>query len=303
MDDYYSKYAKPINPFSFDNAIAKLKEWHSEMKEELEMFIFIEQSIKGDSLNKIAQSKVKAMNSISKLKENCIRLMQETSEFIIKMDKGRNKINEEKMFGNVEGIRDRYNKMLLVNTKYISSMKSLNDLKGIWKSNRKKNTKNSNSMSNILTTNTTTNSNNNIKPFKSLLNSNSVNAYLPNNTVNFDFNKENSSIVNYNKINSTLNKSKRSHSYIPKTNDSLYTKNSKSTVSSYKQNDSIKIEQLSTENYNLKNDITNIKSQLNMMAETIRLLSEKIDKVQNENNALRAHNQNLVNFIQQKLNN
>ena len=40
MDDYYSKYAKPINPFCYDNAIAKLKEWHSGMKEELEMFIF-----------------------------------------------------------------------------------------------------------------------------------------------------------------------------------------------------------------------------------------------------------------------
>ena len=301
MDDYYSKYAKPINPFCYDNAIAKLKEWHSGMKEELEMFIFIEQSIKSDSLNKIAQSKVKAMNAISKLKEHCISLMQETSEYIIKVDKMRNKISEEKMFSNVEGIRDRYNKMLLTNNKYITSTKFLNDLKGIWKSNRRKNTKNSNSMSNILTTHSTTNSNNNIKPYKSLLNSNSVNVYLPNNTVNFDFNKENSSSVHFNKVNTTLNKSKRSHSYIPKSNDNLYTNKSKST---FKQtvNESIKLEQLSTENYNLKNDITNIKSQLNMMAETIRLLSEKIDKVQNENNALRAHNQNLVTFIQQNLN-
>ena len=299
MDDYYSKYAKPINPFCYDNAIAKMKEWHSGMKEELEMFIFIEQSIKNDSLNKIAQSKVKAKNAISKLKENCIELMQETSEYIIRVDKMRNKINEEKMFSSVEGIRDRYNKMLLANNKYITSTTFLNDLKGIWKSNHRKNTKNSHSMSNILTTNSTSNSNNNIKPYKSLLNSNSVNAYLPNNTVNFDFSKENS--VHFNKVNATLNKSKRSHSYIPKATDSLYTNKSKST---FKQtmNDSIKLEQLSTENYNLKNDITNIKSQLNMMAETIRLLSEKIDKVQNENNALRAYNQNLVSFIQQKLN-
>ena len=333
MDDYYRKYSKPIIPFTFENTLIKLREWYEGTKEEIEIFLFIDNSIRSDSLNKIGQNnKNKTSNVIPKLKFESIQLMEEIAEFIIYLEKKEQReINKEKLFSKVEGFRDRYNKLLLTNQKYISSHKFLVDIRekwrGICKDSQYSNTKifetkNSNNNSNSFNVfSSVNNSNTNKTSYKSLLGSNNINAYLPNNTVNIDWEH---STMNYNEpyINK-MEKPKSARSYISKRTEHINNKNHSFCSTSYNtntekkkknlislktskqsiENQSIKIEQLSTENYNLKNDISNIKSQLTLLEETIKLLSEKVDKIQKENNSLRIHNQNLVNFIHQKLNN
>jgi hypothetical protein len=54
------------------------------------------------------------------------------------------------------------------------------------------------------------------------------------------------------------------------------------------------------ENIELHSEMKNIKSQLNIMNETIKLLSEKVEMVQKENVALKQHNRNLSTLLQKR---
>lgn len=58
MEDYYIKYAKPLEVLSIEELRIKLSEWLNWTKEELELIIFITNGLKNESMN----SKYKQIN-------------------------------------------------------------------------------------------------------------------------------------------------------------------------------------------------------------------------------------------------
>lgn len=357
MEDYYLKYAKPINPFIYDNIIQSLQQWHSNAKEELEIYLFLTKEIKNDSLNHYPQNeKVKAFNGIDKFKKVCQFQMQNIAECLIELQrKNSDDIYEEELYSHIEELRKNYNNMLLNNQKFIVSIKFLIEMKHKYLTNKRelqntqrtinKNHKNlttnssktnivdnllnyssTNEQRNLLNNNNTYNNNNNIKkkrnvdsylhkvisPYNKLMNYNNNNN-IGNNSIN-----NNSNNVSYNKSyngNDSDKKSiKHSRSFISlnkrkegtlglKDNNNNISNNSTiknvvNTLSSNHYNNKSKVQ---IENEELKEEIKNIKSQLNIMNETIQLLSEKVVNVQKENNALKQHNQSLINLIEKGL--
>ena len=138
MEDYYMKYAKPINPFNYQSIIQNLQEWHNNAKEELEIYLFIIKELKNDTLNHYPQrDKIKTFNNIDKLKKVCQSQIQYMSDYLIELQ-GKNycDIYEEPLYLKLESIRKNYNIMLVNNQKFIISMKFLIDLKNKYMVNK-----------------------------------------------------------------------------------------------------------------------------------------------------------------------
>lgn len=51
MEDYYIKYAKPLDNLSIKQVQSRLKEWEKNTKEEIDLLIFITNGVKNESLN------------------------------------------------------------------------------------------------------------------------------------------------------------------------------------------------------------------------------------------------------------
>ena len=84
MDDYYLKYSKPINPFTYENVILTLNKWNKNIREELEILIYTGNNIKNDSLNKIIVNDKKKLNEIlEKLKLLTIKVMENINNYVI----------------------------------------------------------------------------------------------------------------------------------------------------------------------------------------------------------------------------
>jgi hypothetical protein len=231
MEDYYLKYAKPINPFIYDNIIQSLQQWHSNAKEELEIYLFLTKEIKNDSLNHYPQNeKVKAFNGIDKFKKVCQFQMQNIAECLIELQrKNSDDIYEEELYSHIEELRKNYNNMLLNNQKFIVSIKFLIEMKHKYLTNKRelqntqrtinKNHKNlttnssktnivdnllnyssTNEQRNLLNNNNTYNNNNNIKKKRN------VDSYLHkaispyNKLMNYNNNIGNNSINNSNNV-------------------------------------------------------------------------------------------------------
>ena len=353
MEDYYLKYAKPINPFIYDNIIQTLQQWHSNAKEELEIYLFLTKEIKNDSLNHYPQNeKVKAFNGIDKFKKVCQFQMQNIAECLIELQrKNSDDICEEELYSHIEELRKNYNNMLLNNQKFIVSIKFLIEMKHKYLTNKRelqntqriinKNYKNlttnssktniidnllnyssTNEQRNLLNYNNTYN-NNNIKkkrnvdsylhkaisPYNKLMNyNNNIGNNSINNSNNVSYNRSNNGndsdkkSIKHSRSFISLNKRKEGTLGLKDNNNNISNnstiKNVVNTLSSNHYNNKSKIQ---IENEELKEEIKNIKSQLNIMSETIQLLSEKVANVQQENNALKQHNQSLINLIEKGL--
>ena len=130
MDDYYQKYSKPINPFTYENVILTLNKWNKNIREELEILIYTGNNIKNDSLNKILVNDKKKINEIlEKLKLLTIKVMENINDLLIEINNKKIKNFEQKYFTKIELIRDNYNKIILNNNKFIISNPNLMKLK------------------------------------------------------------------------------------------------------------------------------------------------------------------------------
>ena len=342
MDDYYQKYAKPINPFTYENVILTLNKWNKNIREELEILIYSGNNIKNDSLNKIIVNDKKKVNEIlEKLKFLTIKVMENINDLLIEINNKKTKNFEQKYFTKTELIRDNYNKIVFNNNKFIISNPNLMKLKEEYLKLSRKKLKNFDKKyynNDLYQDYDDEINNNNLTPFKSLLKSQKQNKptnqqlqmdyYLndmertltktqSNNfskSYNFSENEKDSTLNNtINFTKSSLNKTKTSNNF--KSDNKKFKNNlrkransttfkSVNSISSLQSNNQnkIKLTQLQNENSELKDELSFMRNKIDHLTELYNKLSTRIDDIQHENNLLKIHNQKLVNFISENLN-
>ena len=342
MDDYYLKYSKPINPFTYENVILTLNKWNKNIREELEILIYSGNNIKNDSLNKIIVNDKKKLNEIlEKLKLLTIKVMENINDLLVEINNKKIKNFEQKFFSKTELIRENYNKIILNNNKFIISNPNLMKLKEEYLKLSRKKFKNIDKKyynNDLFQDYDDEINNNNLTPFKSLLKSQNqkkptneqlqMNYYLndmvrtltktqSNNfskSYNFSENEKDSTLNNtINFTKSSLTKTKTSNNFksdckkfknnIRKRANSTSFKNVNS-ISSLQSNNlnKIKLTQLQNENSELKDELSFMRNKIEHLTELYDKLSIRIDEIQHENNLLKIHNQKLVNFINENLN-
>ena len=342
MDDYYLKYSKPINPFTYENVILTLNKWNKNIREELEILIYSGNNIKNDSLNKIIVNDKKKLNEIlEKLKLLTIKVMENINDLLVEINNKKIKNFEQKFFSKTELIRENYNKIILNNNKFIISNPNLMKLKEEYLKLSRKKFKNIDKKyynNDLFQDYDDEINNNNLTPFKSLLKSQNqkkptneqlqMNYYLndmvrtltktqSNNfskSYNFSENEKDSTLNNtINFTKSSLTKTKTSNNFksdskkfknnIRKRANSTTFKNVNS-ISSLQSNNlnKIKLTQLQNENSELKDELSFMRNKIEHLTELYDKLSIRIDEIQHENNLLKIHNQKLVNFINENLN-
>ena len=342
MDDYYLKYSKPINPFTYENVILTLNKWNKNIREELEILIYSGNNIKNDSLNKIIVNDKKKLNEIlEKLKLLTIKVMENINDLLVEINNKKIKNFEQKFFSKTELIRENYNKIILNNNKFIISNPNLMKLKEEYLKLSRKKFKNIDKKyynNDLFQDYDDEINNNNLTPFKSLLKSQNqkkptneqlqMNYYLndmvrtltktqSNNfskSYNFSENEKDSTLNNtINFTKSSLTKTKTSNNF---KSDSKKFKNnirkransttfkSVNSISSLQSNNlnKIKLTQLQNENSELKDELSFMRNKIEHLTELYDKLSIRIDEIQHENNLLKIHNQKLVNFINENLN-
>jgi hypothetical protein len=353
MEDYKLKYANPINPFTYENIIHNLNTWHSNTKEEIEIYIYLTKELKTDTLNRYpTRSKSKTLILIDKLKKVCQSHMKCIYEYLTELQhKSHLNIVEERIYIKLEAIRANYNNMLLNNQKFILSIKFLIELKNKYLQN-----KNELQLSKRTTINKTNSHSKyglnsskihidydiinqhtrNLKQHLFINNNNNYTNYITKckkNTDSYQQKSKFNSYLNINKSYANINQVKKvikhSRSYINPNvrngsglNERLVSYcggNKKSTVCNNNKkylansnicrnnnNNNLSLEccsikdKMFKENIELPSEMKNIKSQLNIMNETIKLLSEKVEMVQKENVALKQHNRNLSTLLQKR---
>ena len=342
MDDYYLKYSKPINPFTYENVILTLNKWNKNIREELEILIYSGNSIKNDSLNKIIVNDKKKLNEIlEKLKLLTIKVMENINDLLVEINNKKIKNFEQKFFSKTELIRENYNKIILNNNKFIISNPNLMKLKEEYLKLSRKKFKNIDKKyynNDLFQDYDDEINNNNLTPFKSLLKSQNqkkptneqlqMDYYLndmvrtltktqSNNfskSYNFSENEKDSTLNNtINFTKSSLTKTKTSNNFksdckkfknnIRKRANSTTFK-SVNSISSLQSNNQnkIKLTQLQNENSELKDELSFMRNKIEHLTELYDKLSIRIDEIQHENNLLKIHNQKLVNFINENLN-
>ena len=342
MDDYYLKYSKPINPFTYENVILTLNKWNKNIREELEILIYSGNNIKNDSLNKIIVNDKKKLNEIlEKLKLLTIKVMENINDLLVEINNKKIKNFEQKFFSKTELIRENYNKIILNNNKFIISNPNLMKLKEEYLKLSRKKFKNIDKKyynNDLFQDYDDEINNNNLTPFKSLLKSQNqkkptneqlqMNYYLndmvrtltktqSNNfskSYNFSENEKDSTLNNtINFTKSSLTKTKTSNNFksdckkfknnIRKRANSTTFK-SVNSISSLQSNNlnKIKLTQLQNENSELKDELSFMRNKIEHLTELYDKLSIRIDEIQHENNLLKIHNQKLVNFINENLN-
>ena len=342
MDDYYQKYSKPINPFTYENVILTLNKWNKNIREELEILIYSGNNIKNDSLNKIIVNDKKKLNEIlEKLKLLTIKVMENINDLLVEINNKKIKNFEQKYFSKSELIRENYNKIIFNNNKFIISNPNLMKLKEEYLKLSRKKFKNIDKKyynNDLFQDYDDEINNNNLTPFKSLLKSQNqkkptneqlqMNYYLndmvrtltktqSNNfskSYNFSENEKDSTLNNtINFTKSSLTKTKTSNNF---KSDSKKFKNnirkransttfkSVNSISSLQSNNQnkIKLTQLQNENSELKDELSFMRNKIEHLTELYDKLSIRIDEIQHENNLLKIHNQKLVNFINENLN-
>ena len=342
MDDYYLKYSKPINPFTYENVILTLNKWNKNIREELEILIYSGNNIKNDSLNKIIVNDKKKLNEIlEKLKLLTIKVMENINDLLVEINNKKIKNFEQKFFSKTELIRENYNKIILNNNKFIISNPNLMKLKEEYLKLSRKKFKNIDKKyynNDLYQDYDEEINNNNLTPFKSLLKSQNqkkptneqlqMNYYLndmvrtltktqSNNfskSYNFSENEKDSTLNNtINFTKSSLTKTKTTNNF---KSDSKKFKNnirkransttfkSVNSISSLQSNNlnKIKLTQLQNENSELKDELSFMRNKIEHLTELYDKLSIRIDEIQHENNLLKIHNQKLVNFINENLN-
>ena len=342
MDDYYLKYSKPINPFTYENVILTLNKWNKNIREELEILIYSGNNIKNDSLNKIIVNDKKKLNEIlEKLKLLTIKVMENINDLLVEINNKKIKNFEQKFFSKTELIRENYNKIILNNNKFIISNPNLMKLKEEYLKLSRKKFKNIDKKyynNDLFQDYDDEINNNNLTPFKSLLKSQNqkkptneqlqMNYYLndmvrtltktqSNNfskSYNFSENEKDSTLNNtINFTKSSLTKTKTTNNF---KSDSKKFKNnirkransttfkSVNSISSLQSNNQnkIKLTQLQNENSELKDELSFMRNKIEHLTELYDKLSIRIDEIQHENNLLKIHNQKLVNFINENLN-
>ncbi len=342
MDDYYLKYSKPINPFTYENVILTLNKWNKNIREELEILIYSGNNIKNDSLNKIIVNDKKKLNEIlEKLKLLTIKVMENINDLLVEINNKKIKNFEQKFFSKTELIRENYNKIILNNNKFIISNPNLMKLKEEYLKLSRKKFKNIDKKyynNDLFQDYDDEINNNNLTPFKSLLKSQNqkkptneqlqMNYYLndmvrtltktqSNNfskSYNFSENEKDSTLNNtINFTKSSLTKTKTTNNF---KSDSKKFKNnirkransttfkSVNSISSLQSNNlnKIKLTQLQNENSELKDELSFMRNKIEHLTELYDKLSIRIDEIQHENNLLKIHNQKLVNFINENLN-
>ena len=342
MDDYYLKYSKPINPFTYENVILTLNKWNKNIREELEILIYSGNNIKNDSLNKIIVNDKKKLNEIlEKLKLLTIKVMENINDLLVEINNKKIKNFEQKFFSKTELIRENYNKIILNNNKFIISNPNLMKLKEEYLKLSRKKFKNIYKKyynNDLFQDYDDEINNNNLTPFKSLLKSQNqkkptneqlqMNYYLndmvrtltktqSNNfskSYNFSENEKDSTLNNtINFTKSSLNKTNTSNNFksenkkfknnIRKRANSTSFKNVNSISSLQSNNQNkIKLTQLQNENSELKDELSFMRNKIEHLTELYDKLSIRIDEIQHENNLLKIHNQKLVNFINENLN-
>ena len=342
MDDYYQKYSKPINPFTYENVILTLNKWNKNIREELEILIYTGNNIKNDSLNKILVNDKKKINEIlEKLKLLTIKVMENINDLLIEINNKKIKNFEQKYFTKIELIRDNYNKIILNNNKFIISNPNLMKLKEEYLKLSRKKFKNLDKKyynNDFYQDYDDEINNNNLTPFKSLLKSQNqkkptneqlqMDYYLndmvrtltktqSNNfskSYNFSENEKDSTLNNtINFTKSSLNKTNTSNNF--KSENKKFKNNirkransttfkSVNSISSLQSNNQnkIKLTQLQNENSELKDELSFMRNKIEHLTELYNKLSIRIDEIQHENNLLKIHNQKLVNYISENLN-
>ena len=311
MDDYYIKYAKPVNPFSYENLLSELTNWNENLKEELEIIIFISSTIADDKLNRISNAdKTKNKTTLEAMKKDTLFVMEKVNEMLFDL-KGTNHLLEE-TFGEVELIREKYNEVILKNTKSYLNNQSLQKIKSKYSyGGKKRKITNANATINLKSETQTTGGpqtgysrgemyfpSNSFSVNQSQRGSPSVSPYKSLCKIGEQKNENNFTSTNFNTSISNLVTTKSSRgSGLPKSRSFVSKKSGPksalSTIkSSYREIDL---------NNDYKSELEKVKEDINSLKSTVELLTSKVTDLQKENNSLKQHNLNLLKFIQEKL--
>lgn len=122
MEDYYAKYAKPLESTDVNSLKARLSQWRNGLKEEYDGLSYLRATINKDSSIGIdSKLKSKITDLINKLETVITKEMESIRAFQFELQRNRTQSLDDKVYTKVEIIRDNYNKIILNIQKMISS--------------------------------------------------------------------------------------------------------------------------------------------------------------------------------------
>lgn len=122
MDEYYMKYARPLQNIGITETKANLMNWKSNLKDELEGLLYLRETINNDqTLNVENTIKTKISDIICKLENIITKEVEGISMFMQELDRNKTEVIDDKIYSKLEVFRDNYNKILLNIHKMISS--------------------------------------------------------------------------------------------------------------------------------------------------------------------------------------
>jgi len=113
MDEYYTKYAKPIQKTTITEVKLNLHKWKNNLKDELDGLVYLKQKFNSGSIKIESSLMNKITDVITKLDLLIEKEIENISDFINVLDRRGNDTLDDKTYTKLELIRDNYNKILL----------------------------------------------------------------------------------------------------------------------------------------------------------------------------------------------